>query len=382
MNKKIVFYDKSNIDHILFVGMLLYGEYANIFEIKNYSELYFIPNDNDYEFIFLEYLPKNEWFTYLANNNIGIISMKLYSKNLLKINTNNENNVVENVYDSVLFQYNGNLIKNIYCGKLLCNYWNNNEFNNSIEFKDSTQVKYLINIFVLSYRNESLFVNFDYFFNIMLKNIKSNYIKNIYKFYNLANQIYFDSTFIQNKFENKLYQINDSIDYLLIEKQLLNENIDNTINVIIKDKELFLNNNESNYFKIIKINTTDIEDILSLINMFINHFKNEFSNVKIDCLEIYNIFTKQSIYIPNIGVSSFNNYEQIISYYNSTNGQNIKNLLLTYHKVYNSNENIQLIENDYINPYLTIYNTNKINLYTNSITQYINFNFYKNILNG
>ena len=381
MNKKIVFYDKSNIDHILFVGMLLYGEYVNIFEIKNYSELYFIPNDNDYEFIFLEYLPKNEWFTYLANNNIGIISMKLYSKNLLKINTNNENNVVENIYDSLFFKYNNNLIENIYCGKLLCKYWNT-DFENSNKFDASIQLKYLINIFVISHENNNAFGKFDYFFNLMLKNISHIDIKNIYKFYGIANQIYFDSSFIQTKFENKLYQINDSIDYLLIEKQLLNENIDNTTNVIIKDKELFLNNNESNYFKIIKINTTDIDDILSLINMLIVFNKNQLLNVRIDFYEIHNVFTKQSIYIPNIGVSSFNNYEQIISYYNSTNGQNIKNLLLTYHKVYNSNENIQLIENDYINPYLTIYNTNKINLYTNSITQYINFNFYKTILNG
>lgn len=381
MNKKIVFYDKSNIDHILFVSMLSYDDNLSIFDIRNYSELFFIQNNNEYEFIFLEYLPNNNWFTYLANNNIGIISMKLYSKNLLKINTNNENNVVENVYDSMFFQYNGNLIENIYCGKLLCKYWNT-DFENSNKFDASIQLKYLINIFVISHENNNAFGKFDYFFNLMLKNISHIDIKNIYKFYGIANQIYFDSSFIKTKFENKLYQINDSIDYLLIEKQLLNENIDNTTEVIIKDKELFLNNNESNYFKIIKINTTDIDSILSLINMFINHFENEYPNVKIDCLEIHNIFTTQSIYIPLNMVSNYHNYNQIISFYDSVDGQNVKNLLTTYHKVYNSNENIQLIDNDYINPYLTIFNSEKINFYTNPITQHINFNFYKNILNG
>lgn len=383
MNKKIVFYDKSNIDHILFVSMLLYNDNLSIFDIRNYTELFFIQDNNEYEFIFLEYLPNNNWFTYLANNNITILSMKLYSKNLLKLNvsiSDTTDNSVENVYDSVFFRYNGNLIENIYCGKLLCNYWNKNEFDNSIEFSNLTQIKYLINIFILSHENNIAFGKFDYFFNLMLKNINHIDIKNIYKFYGITNQIYFDSSFIQTKFENKLYQINDSIDYLLIDK-LLSENIDNT-DVIIKNKELFLNNIDSNYFKLIKFNTTDIDSILSLINMFINHFENEYPTVKIDCLEIHNIFTTQSIYIPLNMVSNYHNYNQIISFYDSVDGQNVKNLLITYHKVYNSIENIQVIDNDYINPYLTIYNSEKINFYTNPITQYINNNFFKNSLNG
>ena len=384
MNKKIVFYDKSNIDHILFVSMLLYNDNLSIFDIRNYTELFFIQDNNEYEFIFLEYLPNNNWFTYLTNNNITILSIKLYSKNLLKLNvsiSNTSDNPVENVYDSVFFSYNGNLIENIYCGKLLCNYWNN-DFDNSNKFDASSQLKYLINIFVLSHDNDINFGKFDYFFNLMIKNIRQLDIKNVYKFYGIANQIYFDSSFIQTKFENKLYQINDSINYLLIDKTILSENMENTISAIINDKEIFLNNNDSNYFKIIKFNTTDIDSILSLINMFINHFKNEYPIVKIDCLEIYNIFTNQSIYIPLNIVSNYHNYNQIISFYDSVDGQEIKNLLITYHKVFNSNENIQVIDNDYINPYLTIYNSEKINFYTNPITQYINNNFYKNSLNG
>ena len=43
--------------------------------------------------------------------------------------------------------------------------------------------------------------------------------------------------------------------------------------------------------------------------MFIVFNKNQLLNVRIDFYEIHNVFTKQSIYIPNIGVSSFNNYE-------------------------------------------------------------------------
>lgn len=371
---KIVFYDKLNVDHVLFMSMFINIENLTLVNIKNFIEINQIES-GEYDFIFLEYLPKKEWFDNLVSNQIIVNSIKVYTKQLFEINTSN--NTINNIYDNVFLNYNDKLIEYIYCGKTLCSFYENIIIENTSR-TDINNINYVLDIFLFSRNDIYNISKIDYFLNMLIKNLYYTDLKLIGKLNTLIGSIYFTSNYLNNKVNDKLFQIEECIDYLLIEKSLLNENIDNTIDVIFNDREMFFNENSSNFYKIIKFNTTDINEILIMINFLIIHFKYSNPDLKIDCYEIHNLKTKQSVFIPINEIIKLNNYLDFVNFYSDSLGQTIKELLITYHKFYNSNENIQIIDNDYVNPFLTIHNSTKHNYYTNPITNLINFNFYKN----
>lgn len=408
---KIIYYDKNNIDHILFCCLYnnLYGEtenlsfidYHNLFDKSIFTDL-----NKKYTIIFLEYLPLKEYYTsldeyYLSlneNSNIPLIdNFIFYTNKVLKISQTSEENTIQNILDNVNILYNDNIHNYFYYEtNSLCKFLlntqsreitNNNylsnikyfEIKNLIEIFDKTciQVNYK-SILIQKLFNQYL-SNIDFkiiFENLFEIGLKENII-NIY--YNILGDNNLNYFLVKNKFDKLLKDINWNI--LIIDSDR------KYINIIENNKELFFNENV-NHFKLIKINTLDINESLlnhnSIITVLSNYYKTliglEF--FKDTIIEYHNPITLQSLFIPiDIYIPYINKLKiQTINYFKDNNY--LTNLINDYYndKILSLNDETLIPIINELNEINPIYNlTIKKDEYSNSIFEIINTNFGTNL---
>ena len=397
---KLIFYDKTNVDHILFC--LFYNQIYNgiktnkiLFDDFTSLEHYVFLPDIKYEIIFLDYLPHKEWLDKLDNVEPEYkYTYVLYTTLPLSINQlNNETVVVTNIYDNSYINYHGIFLNYIYCENSLSNFINNELVTVNLNHteKELLQIiKQLISFFnydngILSDKYYYIHILFKkYFSNISIYDLSTNnqiiilhkYITNDYYSFSFEHNI---TNISYNKQFNELYYYGEF-------NILYYDNQKNFVNFINNKDEFFTPTNTKKSIKVFTINTTNISESIMLHNFYVQKLNNLFSSefTYTDLIEYYNPLNKQSVFIP----VEFNNQKYflhnltslnnpIINYFNDN--IYIKNILIDYHKVkYDIVETYSDTINK-INPLLNIYQKNKYNSYNNNIGEFLSTKYNLNL---
>lgn len=394
---KIIYYDKQNVDHILFCCLykIIYGP-NNVLTFIEYHDLNnksLIDIQNEYSIIFLEYLPIKAWYQSMLNYNIKEFILYTTKKIELKLNIDDDQNIgdgddYQNIFDNTLIEYNNKIHNYIHC--------NTNTISNYLLLKDFPiilnytrvkflQLKSLIEIFEKT--ANPINIKFIIIQQLLKENLTGNSFEIVYENLFLIglidniNNIYYEvlpeKNINHNLIKNKFDLFCRDIKWNIIHRNTITKKYIETE----ENKQLFYQEKEDSKIKLIQIQTTDIQRSLLLHN-FLNMFLNKkydgtdiFGKLDYDFIEYHNPLSKQSVYIPNLfyisNVSRLN--FELSNYYNTK--QDELYLLTDYYNKHILNQNVLLLNIDSnlseINPLYTLVQNN-INDYTNTITQLVN----------